>query len=74
MTPGYKTTEFYLSLLVSLLGAFVGSGLVVEGHWALQAAGFLMTVLASLGYTATRASVKKAELVANSLSLPPLEE
>jgi len=58
--PGHQTTEFYLSVLVALLGAFMASGLVADGSTAMRIAGMAMATLASLGYTASRASVKKA--------------
>lgn len=60
MTPGYKTTEFWLTLLANLMSALVLCGVVADGTpWAKVVAVITM-MLASLGYTAARATVKKA--------------
>lgn len=60
MTPGYKTTEFWLALLANLMSALVITGVVADGTpWAKVVAVVTM-MLASLGYTAARATVKKA--------------
>lgn len=63
MTPGYKTTEFWLSLLVVLLGAVAASGVLPQGGMAAQVVGGIMAILASMGYTASRTQVKKADIV-----------
>jgi hypothetical protein len=60
MTPGYKTTEFWLSLVAMILGAVAASGAIVEGSMAAQIIGGVMAILAQLGYTASRTQVKKA--------------
>lgn len=56
--PGFKTSEFWICLLVLLLGALVQSGALGEGHWALKAIAFAFTTLGALGYTAARAKAK----------------
>ena len=56
--PGYKTTEFWLTLLVTILGALAASGLLIEGHWSLQLVGMATGVLAALGYSKDRAKTK----------------
>ena len=59
--PGYKTTEFWLSLLATLLGFLLASGVmdtVPEESWITRIIGGLVAVLASLGYSASRAKVK----------------
>ena len=59
--PGYKTTEFWLSLLATLLGFLLASGamdVVSEESWIARIVGGLVAVLASLGYSASRAKVK----------------
>lgn len=58
--PGWKTTEFWLSLLAVVLGALLTSGLLADGSAPLRIAGIATTVLAALGYTGARASVKNA--------------
>lgn len=58
--PGYKTTEFWLSLAAVAVGAIQASGLVPnEGIWA-QVLGTVTVALVSLGYTGARLSMKKA--------------
>mgnify|MGYP006295731821 CR=1 FL=1 len=59
--PGYKTTEFWLSLLATLLGFLLASGVmdaVPQESWIARIVGGLVAVLASLGYSASRAKVK----------------
>lgn len=59
--PGYKTTEFWLSLLATLLGFVLASGAmegVSQDSWVAKLVGGAVAVLASLGYTASRAKVK----------------
>lgn len=57
--PGYKTTEFWLSLAAVAVGTVQASGLVPnEGAWA-QILGTVTVALVSLGYTGARLSVKK---------------
>jgi len=61
--PGYKTTEFWLSLLATLLGFLLASGVmdaVPEESWIAKLVGGLVAVLATLGYSASRAKVKSS--------------
>ena len=61
--PGYKTTEFWLSLLATLLGFLLASGVmdtVPADSWIAKLIGGLVAVLATLGYSASRAKVKSA--------------
>ena len=61
--PGYKTTEFWLSLLATLLGFLLASGAmdgVAEESWIARLVGGAVAVLASLGYSASRAKVKSS--------------
>ena len=59
--PGYKSTEFWLSLGASLLGFLFASGVLemTSTTWDDQGAGLLATILATMGYTVSRAVVKK---------------
>lgn len=61
MTPGYKTTEFWLSLTVVILGAVAASGVFPQGGLASQIVGGVIAILAQLGYTASRTQVKTTE-------------
>jgi hypothetical protein len=56
--PGYKSTEWYLSLAAVLLGALTTSGLLADGTTAARIAGLAVTLLAALGYTWSRTQVK----------------
>jgi len=58
MKPGWKTTEFWLSLLAIVLGAVAASGALPEGGLALQIIGGVMAILGQLGYVGARAKVK----------------
>lgn len=58
---GYKTTEFWMSLLATLLGFLLASGAmdVVPGDsWIAKLVGGAVAALASMGYSASRAKVK----------------
>ncbi len=57
--PGFKTTEFWLSSIAMVLGVVLASGAIPEGGMAGQIVGGVLSVLASLGYTASRTQVKK---------------
>jgi hypothetical protein len=57
--PGYKTTEFWLTLVAVVLSAVASSGLLAEGSTWVKVVGVALAVLATLGYTASRAVVKK---------------
>ncbi len=58
MKPFYTRTEFWLTFLVAVLGAFLASDLVPQTHIAMKICGLAMTVLATLGYTVGRSYVK----------------
>lgn len=56
--PGYQTSEFYLALAAVLVGGVVASGAVPSAGPIGQGAGALVSVLAALGYTASRTWAK----------------
>ena len=59
--PGYKTTEFWLSLVAMLLGVLMSSGVmdsVPETSIWSKIVGGAIAALAALGYTASRAKAK----------------
>lgn len=63
---GYKTTEFWLTLVATLVGAAVASGAIPEtSPWA-QALGLVSSLLAAAGYTAARSFVKSTEVKAGT--------
>lgn len=57
--PGYKTTEFYLTIFCGLLGALWGSGLISEGSQFDKLIGFLAMALSTMGYTVSRGFAKR---------------
>jgi len=58
---GYQTTEFWISLIAILCGVIMSSGLVEDSSTVGKGIGAAMALLATLGYQASRTSVKKAE-------------
>jgi len=58
MKKGVKTSEFYICLAVLALGALMSSGVISDGGTVAKIVGGAMEVLAALGYTWSRATVK----------------
>jgi hypothetical protein len=58
MKPGWKTTEFWLSFFALILGAAMASGALPETGMAQQIVGGVLAILAQLGYTAARNTIK----------------
>jgi len=58
MKPGYKTTEFYLTILSIVCGLLMSSGLIMDGGTAHQIIGILAAALASAGYGLARGLAK----------------
>lgn len=56
---GFRTTEFWLASLATILGIVLASGAVPEGGMVGQLIGGVLALLANLGYTASRTQVKK---------------
>lgn len=59
--PGYRTSEFWISLATTLLGAVVGSGVIPGGSIWAQIAGIAASAIASSVYSKSRADVKTAQ-------------
>jgi len=57
--PGWKTTEFYLSLAAIVVGALVASGAFPADSPWFKLLGIAASILAALGYTGARMIVKK---------------
>jgi len=60
---GWKTTEFWLTSAAAVAGMVVASGVVDPdgaGTWD-KVVGLIVSTLAALGYTASRAKVKASE-------------
>ena len=62
--PGWRSTEFALSALTALIGLAIAGGLVdIEGSSQVDKIGaFICSALAAVGYSVSRATVKKADL------------
>lgn len=57
--PGYRTSEFWLTATATVVGLALASGAVPEtGVWQ-KVVSLVVSVLATLGYTVSRAIVKK---------------
>lgn len=67
MKPGYKTTEFWLSLAAMVIGALASSGLIIDGSVWAKIVGVVGSVLGALGYTAARAYAKMGETKAEAM-------
>lgn len=59
--PGYKTTEFWLSLAAMLLGAAYASGVISSGSTVDKVAGFAAMALSALGYSVSRGMAKAGQ-------------
>lgn len=60
MKPGYKTTEFWLALGASAVGAAMASGAIPSEGALAQAVGLIASALVALGYTGARFALKKS--------------
>ena len=62
MKSGYKTTEFWLSLASTTVGAVVAADVIPsQGAWS-QVVAIVASALVALGYTGSRMTLKKKEL------------
>lgn len=63
-SKGYKTTEFWLAMIATILGAAATTGILDDPGvptWATKVAGVIAVALSSLGYTVGRSAVKAKE-------------
>ena len=56
--PGYKTTEFWLSLLAVIVGLLIASGAIAEASSLGKILALAASALATLGYTYVRGTTK----------------
>lgn len=59
---GYKTSEFWLTLVAVVVGYLGTSGVWEEGTIGAKTITIVATVLAALGYTASRTLVKSSAI------------
>ena len=60
--PGWMTSEFWLSLVAVVVTYLLSSEFGDEATWWGKGLAIIATVLAALGYTASRAVVKRARI------------
>ena len=62
LKPGWKTTEFWITVVVALASLAWGAGLVdpAGSEGADKIFGYVASALAALGYTVSRGLAKKA--------------
>lgn len=58
LKPGWQTSEFWLAVAANILGAIAASGALIENSPLSQAVGLGVNLLATLGYTWSRAKAK----------------
>lgn len=58
--PGWKTTEFWLTVVSQIVGLVWASGVITEGSNADRVLGLAAAALASVGYAVSRGLAKKA--------------
>lgn len=56
--PGWKTSEFWLTLAAILMSQLYASGVVGDGGTVAKVAGIAASVLGALGYTVARTKAK----------------
>jgi hypothetical protein len=57
--PGYKTTEFWLTMAAGVCSMLYASGAISETSSGYTVLGVVATALGALGYTVSRAIAKK---------------
>lgn len=72
MKPGWKTTEFGLTLVWMILAAL--DSVLVKGSRIEVAVAFGLALLATLGYTASRTVLKRADAATPPTIFPPPSE
>lgn len=70
-TPGWKTSEFYLKLLATLLTALFASGVIPTSGVISQVVAIVATMLGAIGYTVSRTQLKGKAFDLDT-TLPPL--
>lgn len=56
--PGYKSTEFWLTMAAMLVGVLLSAGIFPDGGPAVKALGIASSILGLLGYQVQRGLVK----------------
>ena len=61
MKPGYKTTEFWLTVASNILGLLYASGVITDGGTIGKIIGVAAMILATLGYNVSRGIAKSGQ-------------
>jgi len=61
--PGFKTSEFWVTVVIAVVSLLGSSGVLVDGSSAERIVGYVVAGLAAMGYIGIRGSLKKAEAV-----------
>ena len=72
-TPGWKTSEFWMSVAAQALGAVAMSGLPADSP-VVQVSGLALSALSALGYGHSRATVKKAQSMSQLFEAKPVQK
>lgn len=67
MEKGYKTSEFWITVVVQIVGTLIASGVFAEVSPMGKALAFAAMALSGLGYSASRTGVKKADAIATAV-------
>lgn len=62
--PGFKTSEFWLSMAAVLVNAIIASEAIAPNSQAMKVLAMLSGLLAALGYAGMRFALKKEEATA----------
>lgn len=65
--PGYQSTEFYLVTFVNLVTALLAAGVFPDTSAVAKVGAFILSALATLGYTYGRSYVKAASVKSAAL-------
>lgn len=61
MKSGWKTTEFWLSVIALVVGALIASGAFSDTGTVAQVLAFVASALTALGYNVARGLAKRGE-------------
>jgi len=56
--PGFKTSEFWLTIAAWIVGSLIDSGFLVDGSPALNGIGMLSAAMTQMGYSYARVKAK----------------
>jgi len=65
--PGYKTSEFWLSVICLVIGFLIASGYVGDESMSGKVLAFAASSLTALGYSVSRGMVKRAETLTEAI-------